>query len=389
MNRVLVTISLTVFATTLFVRSVDPIVPQIAAGLSVTPAAAALLSTAFALPYALMQPVLGAAADSWGKARVMVVCLAIGTLATLAGAAATDFTSLTATRVIAGIAAGGVFPTSLAIVSDLVPVQQRQVAVSRVLGAGMLGNLLGASLAGIVGDFFGWRSVFLATGGIAAVMFVPSLRLFRAKTTEVPTRLEFAASVARYRSIFQNPLAKYCFGFVFLDAIVLFGLFPYIATLLHAQGETRASIAGVVIAGWGVGGIVYTVLVSRLLPRFGDRALMIDGGVLMAVALLVLALQPPWQAQTANFVLLGFAFYLMHGGIQIYATELSTTARSSAMAMHSSSFFLGQAIGPVVYGVSFAVLGTTWTLVLAALAIAGVGIGAALTLRRPQERGGL
>jgi predicted MFS family arabinose efflux permease len=103
----------------------------------------------------------------------------------------------------------------------------------------------------------------------------------------------------------------------------------------------------------------------------------------MGVALLILALQPPWQAQTMVFVLLGFAFYLMHGGIQIYATELSTTARSSAMAMHSSSFFLGQALGPVVYGLGFATVGSTWTLVIAALAIAGVGIGAAATLKRP------
>jgi predicted MFS family arabinose efflux permease len=386
MNVILVTVSLIVFATTLFVRSVDPIVPQIAAGVGVTPASAALLSTAFALPYALMQPVLGAVADSWGKARVMVVCLGIGTLATLAGAVATDFTMLAVTRVVAGVAAGGVFPTSLAIISDLVPVRERQVAVSRVLGAGMLGNLLGASLAGIVGDFFGWRSVFVTTGAIAAVMFVPGLRLYGAKTSDVPTRLEFGASVARYRSIFENPLAKYCFGFVFLDAIILFGLFPYIATLLHAQGETRASIAGIIIAGWGIGGIVYTVMVSRLLPRFGDRALMIDGGVMMGVALLIIALQPPWQAQMADFMLLGFAFYLMHGGIQIYATELSTTARSSALAMHSSSFFLGQAIGPVIYGISFAQLGTTWTLVIAAFGIAGVGIGAAATLKHPHGR---
>lgn len=383
MNRVLVTMSLVAFATTLFVRSVDPIVPKIADAIHVPQSTAALLSTAFALPYALMQPVLGAVADSWGKARVMVVCLVLGTLATLAAAAAPSFDTLAACRVIAGMAAGGVFPISLAIVSDLVPVQQRQVAIGRILGAGMLGNLLGASLSGVVGDFFGWRSVFLTTGGIAAVMCGPASRLFRAKTAEAPTRLEFVASVARYRSIFKNPLAKYCFAFVFLDAIIIFGLFPYMATLLRAQGETRASIAGIIIAGWGVGGVIYTILVSRLLPRFGDRALMIDGGVLMGVALLILAMQPPWPAQMIDFMLLGFAFYLMHGGIQIYATELSTTARSSAMAMHSSSFFLGQALGPVIYGLSLGGLGTGWTLTLAAFAIAGVGTGAALTLKHP------
>jgi len=383
MTGVLVTIALSVFATTLFVRSVDPIVLQIAAGVGVSPTQAALLSTAFALPYAMMQPVLGALADSLGKARIMVVCLGIGTLATLAGAVATDFAMLAATRVVAGIAAGGVFPTSVAIIGDLVPMARRQIAISRVLAAGMLGNLLGASLSGIVGDMLGWRSVFLVTGGIAVVMFVPSLRLLRFAASEARTPLQFSVAVERYRGIFRNPLAKICFGAVFLDALVLFGLLPYMGQLLAAQGETRASITGIIIAGLGIGGIVYALLVARLLPRFGDRALMIDGGVLIGVALVIVALQPIWQVQFAAFVLLGFAFYLMHGGIQVYVTELSATARSSAMSLHSASFFLGQAAGPVVYGAGFAHIGTGWTLAIGALAMAGLGTFCAMTLRRP------
>jgi predicted MFS family arabinose efflux permease len=156
--------------------------------------------------------------------------------------------------------------------------------------------------------------------------------------------------------------------------------------LLQQQGETRAAIAGVIIAGWGIGGIVYAVLVGRLLPRFGDRALMIDGGVVMGVALLIVAVQPAWQIQFGAFVLLGFGFYLMHGGIQVYVTELSTTARSSAMALHSSSFFFGQAAGPIVYGVGLAHLGAGWTLTIAAFAMAALGAFCSVALRRPDRQ---
>jgi len=385
MNRVLITVALAVFATTLFVRSVDPIILKIAAGVNVSPTTAALLSTAFALPYALMQPVLGAIADSVGKARVMVVCLAIGTLATLASFLATDFTFLVATRVIAGITAGGVFPTSVALIGDLVPLQRRQVAISRVLAAGMMGNLLGASLAGFIGDLFGWRAVFLVTGTIAALMFVPSLQLLKQNARDVRGPLELSTAVGRYREIFRNPLAKICFSAVFLDALALFGLFPYMGALLQAQGETRASIVGIIIAGWGIGGIGYAVLVSRLLRRFGDRALMIDGGVLMGVALIVIGLQPVWQLQFFDFMLLGFAFYLLHGGIQVYVTELSTTARSSALALHSGSFFLGQAAGPIVYGLGLSHLGTFPTLSIAGLLMGALGVWCSIKLRRPAK----
>src|SRR5436305_7475555 len=128
-RRVLAEVSTVAFATSLFSRAIDPIIPPIADDLGVTAETVALLSTAFALPFALIQPILGPLADAFGKTRVMTVCL-LALIATAAiGAAATSFPVLMASRILAGIAAGGVFPVSLAIVGDLVPVTERQVAL--------------------------------------------------------------------------------------------------------------------------------------------------------------------------------------------------------------------------------------------------------------------
>ena len=77
MGRVLNLMAFVVFATTLFMRSVDPVIPQIAEGLNVTPTTAAMLSTGFTLPYALIQPVLGALADMFSKTRLIAVCMLI------------------------------------------------------------------------------------------------------------------------------------------------------------------------------------------------------------------------------------------------------------------------------------------------------------------------
>ena len=46
--------------------------------------------------------------------------------------------------------------------------------------------------------------------------------------------------------------------------------------------------------------------------------------------------------------------HLLHGCIQVHVTDLSQTARGAAASLHSSSFYLGQAIGPIVYGYGFA-----------------------------------
>src|SRR5690606_27752080 len=113
-----------------------------------------LLSTAFAVPYAFIQPVLGAAADVLGKARLMNACLLVLVIVSLLSAASDSFPLLFALRIVAGVASGGVFPIALALVGDLVPVKQRQVAIGRLLAATMTGNLIGATGAGFIGDLF-------------------------------------------------------------------------------------------------------------------------------------------------------------------------------------------------------------------------------------------
>jgi predicted MFS family arabinose efflux permease len=382
MGRVLNLMAFVVFATSLFMRSVDPVIPQIASGLNVAPTTAALLSTGFTLPYALIQPVLGALADMFSKTRLISICMLILGLTTIACGFATNFETLMTLRVLAGITAGGVFPIALAVAGDRVPVAQRQVAIGKLLFAAMSGNLLGASGAGVIGDLIGWRGVFFATGAIDLIALAFALPGFRGMN-ETPGRFDLSSFIPNYRAVFSNPLAKYCFGAVFLEAIFLFGVFPYMAVLLRSEGVTSASIAGVVIAGFGVGGLIYTIMVSRLLNTFGERRLMAAGGMLMAFGLVVIALRMPWPVEFANFVLLGFSFYFLHGCLQVYVTELAPGARASATAGHSFFFFIGQALGPVVYGLGLSSgIGIIPVLLLGAVVLTATGWICALRLHR-------
>ena len=384
MTRTLNIISFVVFASALFIRSTDPVIPQIADGLQVNPATAALLSTAFTLPYALVQPLLGALADMFSKARLMLLCMFIVAAATLVCGVAGSFKILFAARVVAGLAAGGVIPISFALVGDMIPVRERQVAMGRLLFAIMTGNLLGATCAGVVADLVGWRGVFFSIGGfgaLASVAAIPGLRGVGAVTG----RFDLSPLLPNYRAIFSNPLAKICFSAVFLEAVFMYGCFPYIATMLRQAGETRASIAGIVIAGFGIGGALYGVSVSRLLALLGETRMMRVGGAAMGLCLVVIAARLYWPFEFLNFALLGLGFYMLHAVIQIYASELAPSARGSSMALHSFFFFLGQAAGPIVYGLGLNSVGLGPVLLFGAAVLVGVGLMAAHWLRRPEQ----
>ena len=383
MGRVLNLMAFMVFAQSLFMRSVDPVIPQIALNLNVAPTTAALLSTAFTLPYALVQPLLGALADVFSKARLIAICMVTGGLTAIICGLVDNFETLMGLRILAGMSSGGTFPIVFALVGDRVPVNERQVAFGKLLFAAMAGNLLGASGAGVIGDLIGWRGVFLTTGAFALLaVAVASPRLLSIQETK--GRLDLSGFIPNYRAVFRNPLAKYCFGAVFVEAIFLFGVLPYMAGLLQSEGESRASIAGIVIAGFGIGAIVYTMLVSRLLARIGERRLMAAGGVVMAFCLVVIAVRAPWPVEFANFILLGFGFYLLHGCIQVFVSELASSARGTAMAGHSTFFFLGQAAGPVVYGLGLSTgIGIAPVLLTGAVLLTVAGWICSYRLTRP------
>jgi predicted MFS family arabinose efflux permease len=187
MPPVLNVIALATFAASLSTRALDPVLPHVADEFGVSIATAASFASVYAFTFAIIQPVLGAAADLLGKARLMIVCLVLLGLANILGAMATSFSLLFATRILAGIGAGGVFPISLGLTSDLVAPEKRQVAIGRTLAGSMTGNLLGASVSGVIGDWLGWRGVLAVLGLLAIAASVAITMGFRgAALTRAP-----------------------------------------------------------------------------------------------------------------------------------------------------------------------------------------------------------
>jgi predicted MFS family arabinose efflux permease len=224
--------------------------------------------------------------------------------------------------------------------------------------------------------------VFAVLGLFSLAVAIAAFFAFRKVTTPPPAKFNRATVIANFASIFADPRAKVCFGSVFLEAIFIHGLFPYVALLLIGIGETRASIAGLLIAMFAVGGVGYSIALPYVIGKMPEGWLMMAGGAIVSASMLAIALQLPWQAQVGIYAAFGLGFYLLHGCIQLHVTDLSQTARGAAASLHSSSFYMGQAVGPVIYGFGISHGGPEPTLIIGALVILGVGIVCARLLRR-------
>jgi predicted MFS family arabinose efflux permease len=377
------------FAASLSARALDPVLPHVADEFSISISTAASFAAVFAFTFAVIQPVLGAAADMLGKVRLMIACLVVLGFANMLGAVAGSFPLLFATRILAGIGSGGVFPVALSLTSDLVGPEKRQVAIGRTLAGSMTGNLLGASFSGVVGDFLGWRGVLAILGLLVVAASVAVAAGFRGKAINHPPKTNLRMLRHGYRTIFTNPNAL-CYAAVFIEGCCVLGLFPYLASFLFDLGEKSLSIAGIVIAGFAVGGLFYTLTVSRFLPRLGVNGMMISGAALVGLQLAAIAFGPGWKIQVTCLLLMGWGFYMIHGCLQVFASELSVEARGTAMSLHSFFFFMGQTVGPIAYGFGIQHAGKMTTLLTAAVIITTLGFACARLLRqRPPADAGV
>jgi predicted MFS family arabinose efflux permease len=98
--------------------------------------------------------------------------------------------------------------------------------------------------------------------------------------------------------------------------------------------------------------------------------------------LIATAFGPVWKLQFLCMLLMGWGFYMIHGCLQVFASELSVEARATALSLHSFFFFMGQTVGPLAYGFGLQHAGKMPTLVTAAVCMMTLGLVCAGLLRQ-------
>src|SRR5438477_7542544 len=99
----------------------------------------------------------------------------------------------------------------MAYVGDVTPYERRQPALARYLSGQIFGQLFGQAAGGVLGDYFGWRNVFILLGALFAVAAAGLfIELMVNPRTRAPGRPEETSRgfVADYRAVLSNPWAR-------------------------------------------------------------------------------------------------------------------------------------------------------------------------------------
>lgn len=369
------------FAGSISYRSLDPMLTMVASDFGISVRQAALLVSGYGLPYALTQPILGPIGDAYSKARLIKICLGVLAGSVALAAIAPSFSVLMVSRVIAGIVSGGIFPVGLALIGDRTTIEERQIAASRFLVASIFGQMFGATVSGVIANFFGWRVVFAVVAVLTSLSWVIVYRFLDSKNDKT-RRLTVRGAIDGYRTVLANRSSLIVFGVVMGEGVLYFCVFPFVGAMLIARGSGGPVAAGVALAGFAVGGVIYGAVVRYMIATLGQWNMMRAGAGMAGLAFLAVAAPLGPVGIALLFMVAGFGFYMMHNTLQTRATELAPSARGSTFALFSAALFLGQGIGPIFAGVVVNTLGFSELFIVTGALVATLGFVAAFFIQR-------
>ena len=293
-----------------------PVLPHLIVELSGgSIARAAVWSSAFGTVYMLMQfvfsPVQGTLSDRFGR-RTVILISSFGLGADfIVMALAPVVWLLFVGRIVSGICAAS-FSTANAYIADIVPKEKRAATFGMLGAAFAIGFIVGPALGGLLGHF-SIRLPFWAAATLSLINFcygffvlpesLPPER--RTKRFEWRHATPFGALVLlrRYPQVFTLAAV------FFLINLAQFSLNSTYVLYTDYRFGWGADAAGYSLALVGLcSGIVQAVLVRKLMPKLGERRLIMIGLPLCVLGYLFFALSP-----VAWVFLLGIPFLCLGG----------------------------------------------------------------------------
>jgi YNFM family putative membrane transporter len=347
-GRAVLFLSFAAFASAASLRAVDPLLPLIAGEFHVTAGAAASVITAFSIAYGLLQLVMGPLGDRYGKFRMVVILCALSALGCLACAAAPTLLALLLARFAAGATVGAIVSQAMAWIGDAVPYERRQTVLARFLIGHMLGVAFGTAGSGALGEWLGWRAIFVALAllyAVTAALLWSEMRRNPHTRESVPAASSFGAAFRRIGSLLQGHWVRVILVVVFVEGALFYGALAFVPFYLHQRFGASVAASGALAAVFAAGGLVYAATASRIVPRLGERGLALGGGAALALGYLGLVAAPHAAFAIPCMFAVGIGLYMLHNTLQVNATQMAPQARGAAVALFACFLFTGQSLG--------------------------------------------
>jgi DHA1 family inner membrane transport protein len=286
MDRRLLILALGMFALGTDSFVVAGILPMVSRSMNVTVAVAGQMVTLYAISYALLSPVVAAAAAHWPRKTLLLSALAVFVVGNVMTAMAPTLTMLFSSRLVAGLGAAMFSPTATAAGASLVPPEQRGRALAVIIAGLSSATALGSPIGTVLGGLGDWRITmwFVAALGLVSAVGIWVRLPHLPSPPPVSLRQRLAPMAdSRVALTLLTTLCAYCGVFI---------VYTYVGVTFDRVTLGNGNILAALLLIWGVAATTGNLVSGRLTDRLGSRRI-INGAILVAAVNFALL---PWSS---------------------------------------------------------------------------------------------
>jgi len=256
--------------------------PAIQTGLSTSLEQLSWALNLYTILFATLTIPLGRLADIYGRQRFYLLGLSLFLLGSLFSGLAGSVAWLIVGRGIQSLGAAIVFPASMTIGIQSVPLAKRTSAIATLGVTQGLAAAMGPTIGGVVTQFFSWRGIFLINVPFALLSLVLCWRLFdRHESHQQKEHLDMGGTILSMTMLFSLTLflvkgndwgwtSEQCLGLILLSVLSLIGFIvveshvqqPMVPLALFKDKQFVGSAIVTVMSG------IFLVALLVLMPSF-------------------------------------------------------------------------------------------------------------------------
>ncbi|WP_268912383.1 MFS transporter [Lentilactobacillus sp. SPB1-3] len=338
-----------------------PVMPFIKNELHLSATDMGIMNSLFALAQLIASPIVGQISDRMGRKKILVAGLALYAVSEVMFAATNFLWMFDISRIIGGLSAAMVVPTTNALAADITTPKQRARVIGLLSAAFSGGLILGPGLGGVLAKI-DYKTPFwcaAALGLLSMLSFIfmlPNDEEIKSMATatggkiEDPRSVTGKASWAQTKQLLFGPM-----GLLFLMILISsFGLvgFESIYSLYvnEVHHFTLENIALVLTLNGVISLFFQVVLFNRMVTWLTEKRL-IRYCFFLAFAGTIWIILAHSKIEVIIATLIVFTMYdLLRPAITTLLTKASTTNQGFVNGVNMSLTSVGNIIGPIVSG---------------------------------------
>lgn len=368
-------------------QAIFSVFPLLKQEMGLTDVQLGVVGAAFMWVYAGFGAIAGIVGDRFKRKTLIIGGLIFWSFVTIGTALSVNYTQLVICRALEGFGEAFYFPASMSLLSDYHGKDTRSKAMSFHQSSVYAGTIAGGTVAGFMGQYYGWHSSFYLFGGLGILLGVVLIGLLREPLrgqSEVRAEIEDSSHVlldvrqgnilVGIKQIFSNPMVWILVA-VFVGANFVASIFlTWMPSFLYRKFNMSLSMAGlnatVYLQIASVLGVISGGFLADKLAQThrGGRMMAQSIGLILGVPFIFLA---GWTISVPVLILALFGFGYFKGlyDANIWASlhdVVQPKNRATAVGFMNSIGWLGGGIAPIAiayastyYGMSACISATS------------------------------